>query len=133
MIQPNELRIGNFVYQSLTDMTESIYHSIRSIGEKCVSTNELNEIVPFNKLDGIPLTSEILEKCGFSYDRNYGYNISLVKLSKRLNIPFDSMYNARLIRKYYNGFMTISENIKYLHQLQNLYFILTGEELTVNI
>jgi len=29
-------------------------------------------------------------------------------------------------------YLTISENIKYLHQLQNLYFALTGQELEIN-
>lgn len=73
--------------------------------------------MPYEDIIGIPLTSEILEKCGFK--------------------PFakDWVKSGIIIHTRKRGFV-INKRIpiiKSIHQLQNLYFALTGEELTVNL
>ena len=68
------------------------------------------------KYDYIPLTEERLLKFGFeSLLSGAGY-----------------VQNCTEIGYNHNGFYIIASGlkIKYVHQLQNLYFALTGEELT---
>src|SRR5690606_18587286 len=75
----------------------------------------------------IPLTEEILLKCGFEIDGNFCYIKS-----------FQSIYLAKPWREA-NHFLlkTIGgeclSRLQHLHQLQNLYFALCGEELEVNL
>lgn len=118
-MKAQELRIGNWV-----DRDGKLYRILSGYG---LLTGAVAKYKP------IPLTPEILEKCGFE-KREQGvcncyyipnstismsYQIELVWLKDIINgkesgFPF-----------YRNAFCTV----KYLHQLQNLYFALTGEEL----
>ena len=116
MIQANELRVGNaleyFVEDSLAE-SEWILNIVDADDIALACKDEY-----FNKYyRPIPLTPEILEKCGF---RNYDL------------IKWDT--DAMLIIKNGDGYLYLANqrhvNIFYLHQLQNLYFALTGEELT---
>lgn len=100
MIDIKELRIGNAV--------------LDPIGmEKEVSLQVLQKIERGFKYTPIPLTPEILEKCGFEKCSCGGW---------KHGIHISKYDNGKL---YYKTVI-----IKYLHQLQNLYFALTGEELT---
>jgi hypothetical protein len=75
-------------------------------------------------------------KCGFKTNNRFAYKI---KLSSDTSLELDSdgeFFNVFLrqenseehIDTVYLGVL----ELKFLHQLQNLYFALTGEELTVN-
>lgn len=117
-MRPNELRIGNYVSQR-----EEIYR---------LDENSLIDILEYWKqfkevlFQPIPLTEEWLLKFGFrnecgydcavcyTFDFNTGHTINF--LNKELYCYLDS---KRL------------DNIKYVHQLQNLYFALTGQELEI--
>ena len=67
--------------------------------------------------DGIPLTPELLEKC------------VLLKNGEFPDIEYFSVMNGSL---FFEGNYT-AVDIKYLHQLQNIYFALTGNELTITL
>jgi hypothetical protein len=73
----------------------------------------------------IPLTLEILEKCGWVWNEECkSYEGKDVRMNIQLNEISGSytMFNYVLKAK-------IADKIYHLHQLQNLYFALTGEEL----
>ena len=75
----------------------------------------------------IVLTPEILEKCGFDYDASY----EVPKVQKGNFIlwdGFDGSFGAN-----FGGLTRLDVSVQYLHQLQNLYFALTGEELEVKL
>lgn len=111
----NELRIGNLVIAKDTPLESIVKVRAQHIAEA-------EEHNPSWFLHPIPLTPEILEKAGFKYDtvcyyRN-GVHIGSFK---------DGLYfTCSPISKD-------SVEIKYLHQLQNLYFALAGEELEINL
>lgn len=65
----------------------------------------------------IELTEEWLLKLGFIIDNGW-FKIGYLKL-----FPIRDLY--------YRAIVPITKDIKYVHQLQNLYFALTGEELTI--
>lgn len=82
----------------------------------------------------IPLTPEILERCGF--EKGFG-EYALIQDSYPLR--FREEGEKYILSFHYfgsNGESNEEEIIcefKYLHQLQNLYFALTGQELEVNL
>jgi hypothetical protein len=120
-MEAKDLRIGNWF---LGDCTEGKFHQITA-----------NEILDFydDPLDDyyqpIPLTEEWLLKLGFEYNDNYeNYRV-------KANEYYNSVKLDDGIWCYNNdnsdaGCYFVTE-IKHVHQLQNLYFALTGQELTL--
>lgn len=112
MIQANELRLGNMV----KDLTSGNWYRIATISEDD----------DFEKMDmaPIPLTPEILEKCGF--EKRAASRADFVKGSCVVVLVGESQPNT---------FSLINTGIlctfRYLHQLQNLYFALTSQELEI--
>ena len=92
---------------------------------------------------GIPLTPEILVKAGFN--RYYSENKFRIKVSveympllKRIDLYScnEGSFRAYLINGLYDSketTQTILNVITSVHQLQNLYFALTGEELNIEL
>lgn len=81
-------------------------------------------------LQPITLTEEILLKCGLKrtlYDSSYELNDFSIFLDKRIR---ENIY-IQCEKRNWNVLNGL--RIDYLHQLQNLYFALTNEELTVNL
>lgn len=125
-IKANELRIGNWVYGSSGKKLIKIDYikfdriGMRLIGEGYAGliSESYEETIAFSK--PIPLTEEILLKCGFEKESDaYTY--------KYFELSYD-FYCAVNSCEY-----TIGEKINSVHQLQNLYFALTGEELKINL
>jgi hypothetical protein len=114
MIQANELRIGNWVGYHTTnfDTGESILEYIR-----CIAST-IKDVNLFGKhYEPIPLTPEIMVMAGFGkggegfyYKNGIEYNLDEQLLEGIGDVP-----------------------LQYVHQLQNLYFALTGQELTINL
>ena len=118
-MKTNELRIGNLV--------NHIRKGVIVIGimELDFIEKEVLDIEP------IPLTEEWLLNLGFkkyTYWRpnNLDYYHSDLKefciISGQVRLCTDDPYE----------FFKIPQNIQFVHQLQNLYFALTGEELTID-
>jgi hypothetical protein len=126
MIQANELRIGNYVRGNLGGILK-----IKGIKEE----SDLSHIRP------IPLTPEILEKCGFKkwgrddMPRTLSYELGSMQIfPSNTFCDFDGY--GFLHYKLPNPIDGKDESARFkfnhLHQLQNLYYALTGEELTYN-
>ena len=139
-----ELRIGNYV--DITKCTEDsieeimYYEKVTSVEQRFIgsqsSTGNLAEFI-----NPIPLTEEWLLKFGFNkihesetYDKikvsyiddEYAYwKPGLYLLSKNGDWWCFYRYTDED-----TGF-EIHSNVEYVHQLQNLYFALTGEELEI--
>jgi len=107
-MKASELRIGNYVHM---DMSIDDIEVVRlKIGDLASFAIEARELYP------IPLTEEWLFLFGFENTR-YGFVI---------------MLNDGYLRIWDNEITWCGnrmKEIKYIHQLQNLYFALTGEEL----
>jgi hypothetical protein len=81
---------------------------------------------PIELLDGIPLTEEILSEIGFEWDfvtATYKFNgITIIDNEEQ-------GYYALLSQLDFS----LTVPIPYLHNLQNLYFIIKGEELPIAV
>lgn len=117
MINPSELRIGNFIYRQ-----NGFFGKISAYDF---------EHANFDALNPIPLTPEILKKAGF----DCGVGGFIIRDSDGDQLIFNGLVNGVLEPDMYYTGANISEKAKpkYLHQLQNLYFALTGEELNIEL
>lgn len=138
MIQANELRIGNNVLQN----GRVVYVESISEDRGIINVNIETELdgsawlngIDLNELDPIPLTPEILEKFGFEKDDN-----DLEFHHEDFCSWYEKEYPiiGRLVTSNFGTYLFDEETdtlrIYFLHQLQNLYFALTGQELEVNL
>jgi len=119
MIATNELRIGNFIYWNQNQVFK--ISGITKAG--CRFENDHNQFRTHKRILPIPITPEILKMCGFCLDGEGWYYL----IKKNHITPHGYSFNI------YGNFFEIEElrisKIEYLHQLQNLYFYLTGNEL----
>lgn len=120
MIKANELRIGNWV-------------TVKGVFEKAIHIrlrkHDFNK--DFNDFYPIPLTEEILLKCGFE---NYQTDKSNVFKGEGFLITFvkEGRFKGKRYLKYHCVTFEDFGKIQYLHQLQNLYWCLCGKEVEVN-
>jgi len=117
MIKANELRIGNLLNVINTAPIVVTADHIKAISE---GDKDYSPIL---------LTPEWLEQCGFEKDgavENGHYRHNGIYLFEDDELP--GLFHDILAQ--FNGTRT---EIKYLHQLQNLYFALTGEELIITL
>lgn len=143
MIKANELRIGNWVNAKF--MTDDFNFQAKGILDEYAL---LKEKVSYHEttLHGIPLTPEILEKAGFekatieNSDLDLGSEISYIThfARKRLVLEFvgnepNIQINTHWVENVGMAEVSLTYDIKYLHELQNLYFALFGEELTIEL
>jgi len=118
MIQANELRVGNWV----------------SNGEKyfTVDASSMCDIL-YGVIDyiiePIQLTHEILEKCGFNFNESIRHWAITWGTNGVHFIKKDEHYTGFSFQLGSHHYKVIDN----LHELQNLYFALTGEELTINL
>ena len=132
MINPAELRIGNKI-SLMHDASAPIFtiQEIRSSGVMGYRHSDRgDEYHEFEWLLPIALTPDILIKCGF--EKDYDGN-----LRKQFNPVMELFFNEgnykQMDLRQYGSFISFKHaHIKYLHHLQNLFYCLSGEELTVS-
>jgi len=147
MVKAQELRIGNII-----EAPNGEWKRVENINENSFNQRiDGDGVIGCYKLElykGIVLSPEILEKCGFVKNAYYNhknnpyipderkaldyfdYRIGTMVLSP-VGLPiefFEVEYCPLDIEE-----RTYIAKVFYLHQLQNLIFALTGEELEVNL
>jgi hypothetical protein len=125
-MEAKDLRIGNYIERSIK--IEQDKKIIDKVG--CQDIVRIFENIGGFNYEPIPLTEQWLLDFGFeiSYSSNFRLRFDYNKNTK---FGFDYSHTAD---KSIEGFRYIGTYIKcdYVHQLQNLYFALTNEELTLN-
>lgn len=127
-MKAEDLRVGNFVKHRNTELQicQIFVDSFQGmyVGGKGSYT--------YANSDPIPLTEEWLLKFGF-HDRSgtmknrLGYGIDI---NTMIEIAWYKLGNDVRLQSKGSGW-TFNTKILYVHQLQNLYHSLTGEELTI--
>lgn len=111
MIQANELRVGNWI-----DLGgQRNYYKVKDEEYGCLNLN------------GIPITKDILLKCGFRKDEDISYRWYF-DFGWAVIIAYDLDDNCVRIGDSWDFSKVI-----YVHELQNLIFALTKTELTINL
>lgn len=114
-MEARELRIGNWVQ-----------HRDRQIKVEIVDLDSAYQLEP------IPLTPGILEKAWFDYHANTNTHfkkcgIFILSWDGDTFLIYDPDFGRG------GGIVLSSEASKYVHQLQNLYWCLVGEELNIDL
>lgn len=129
-VKRTELRIGNFIAQyKYPDDHKCKYYpgAVTFIGDHIglIYDDGDEAKVTEDFIEGIPITEEWLLKLGFEADTN---------------IFAQGVYNSPTLGHYidydagiftYRYYSTSLRDIQSIHQLQNCYFSLTGEELQI--
>lgn len=132
MIKASELRVGNIVWESSSftpgpdDFDEIIVGAINDI-DKVVLDNQ-NNIYQYDYLYPIPITAEWLLKLGFKW--NADDKRHFIQIGNTLYIEYDTDLDYFIAPESWAGSRPWNA-VNHVHQLQNLYFALTGEELTI--
>ncbi len=112
-MEATELRIGNYIYYGFENR-------VWQVSPISISGIENNTV----KSEPIPLTEEWLVNFGFTKTGHYYWDVLYFELTELGNGKYINSVNGH---EYDHGI-----EIQYVHQLQNLYFALTGEELKTN-
>jgi len=121
-MKANELRIGNYV-----DWDDKTIRSIvKGIHPSSKYVHLENGWVDLIRCEPIPLTEEWLVRFGFY---SVGDEMFDKEISEKRSISC-SLHSKAVYAGSETIWVQISLNINFIHQLQNLYFALTGQELT---
>ena len=120
----NEVKIGSLLRYRISDSYEWEYIPVFSIKHNLIevgySKSRLNTTA-----EPIPLTDEWLLK--------FGFEVNTPNLRWMHPVLLSEVYKTESggLTLLQNGTHLTNNPILYVHQLQNLYFALTGEELTI--
>lgn len=123
MIQANELRIGNWIYWDIPEK-KGVFHKVLAVKSNIPNTLPISLGESYDDFSGIPLTHQILEKCGFVVTRTTAHPNNIWTLKHE-----EGVFELEEIKLFFLCSSQYEVQVKYLHQLQNLYFCLSGEEL----
>lgn len=132
MVQSNELRIGNYVSSMVNH--RPLIKVLQLFGDSFQGDfgNGSRGGIMYENTEGIPLTEEWLIKLGFTIHSDYSY--------RNYALPNHFMLSVWLGDGQPGGFEKPGAvywsdsfaEIKYVHVLQNLFFALYREELTIS-
>jgi hypothetical protein len=114
MLLANELRIGNWLQSEMFGVKQIF--QVTPLHIKILYKDSPGIYSP------IPLTPEILQKAGF--DKEDLFNTWYLNLFQMV-LDDDGTF--------YSSYMPEAVHVKYVHQVQNLYYALTGQELQINL
>ncbi|HEX2606704.1 MAG TPA: hypothetical protein VHK91_04960 [Flavisolibacter sp.] len=133
MINPIEFRLGNYLMQKVQNRIVTLPCTPDHFA--LLANGQAKDLFP------VMLKAEVFEKCGFEENKKY----ALLPAARefRLVLPVIGVNQNEIMgyvksnqecfaRATVNG-LPVSNNVFHLHQLQNLFFALTGQELTVSI
>lgn len=127
MIKANEFRIGNLVQYKIKDKLEWEVVAINASDFPFLQLAEKSNSIDVH-YKAIPLRIETIESCGFKRPIVNGEAIPFFKKSRYTIFEltpgvFEFTVDSAILYK----------KMEHLHQLQNLYYFLIGEELTVDL
>ena len=123
------MRLGNIVeYNGVP----CIVHGIQEVQCGIVSKDwSINACVFYSRVNPVRLTDEILtEWCGFTISPCQGFYFDV---DHELQIYITRNHAISLINRQDEGEHYLLRKIRFLHELQNLLYVLTGEELKITL
>jgi len=120
-MKANELRLGNFIKRANKRKYHKDYYAVRP---SHLSGNTLCLFEP------VPITEEWLLKFGFNHDEYHPIYETLL-IYENDNFSLHANLNNGVDFYFYGYDHEASFEMKYIHELQNLYFALTKTELEI--
>lgn len=132
MIQAEELRLGNYILQKLNHKVVVVPCNFSHFELLKTSTKDFFPVL---------LKPEHFEKAGFLENKKYAllpdareFILQLPVIGKNeTELYAYSKNNKECFARATLNKLPVSNNIYNLHQLQNLYFVLTGKEIDIRL
>lgn len=148
MINPQELRIGNLLQVDVPAKSHALHFAhgaIVPVTEVCNPKYEVIEVLtpkgvcqswPIQSLSPIPLTEEWLKRVGFCKSSTGFMQLSFTKSVECFEWYRSDMCGVIFTEEGLSGFVWfggdhVQAALDYVHQLQNLFYCLTGQELDI--
>ena len=128
ILQSKELRIGNYVNSNVNGISK-VEQAGSSLNKDYIGSVSLHGHHWTNSCVPIPLDCELLVLFGFEYAGNL-FDCDFYKKDKYVVSVIKGEFKFSLKEDPKSKYIHLKE-IKHVHQLQNIYFALTGEELTL--
>ena len=133
MINEKELRVGN-CYATARSLelkvkgvdTVNKFVVVEGTNVDLEITSKSQNTIIFEDLNPIELTEPKLASLGFLSDKSLSLSITS---DNDTRFVWDDQHGEILIKDAEKG--SIGQSIKHLHQLQNIYYFLTGKELAI--
>jgi len=155
MITANELRIGNLIFWNPKLSNPKSTLESMQVEVSAILKDKIGYTFPgieyraepfeddllqqearyksLEELELIVLTAEILESCGFKQDDNSNRKVFFKHEYKSFLEMEINIIDYKVLLRFTNGKkVELPYTYKFLNQLQNLFFTLTGEELEIN-
>lgn len=128
MLKPHNLTLNNVICYQINENELSEPMFVESISKFFVELNyeDCYAYAEYDTLRGIPITDEMLEKCEFKKAQHDQY--STIWENDGALFTFEKVRDWVLFKHGQR-----IEHIRYIHELQNAYYMLTNEYLNVNI
>ncbi len=126
-LKTNELRHGN------------LFETTRNTNKKGWYVDRLDVATEFDLIEEFPesyrpivIDEELLIKYGWKYYNGKTKGDLTMDFGGKLDVDF--IDGKMMIKSHYEGRdrYRLLHNIKYAHHLQNFYYVMNGEELTIN-
>lgn len=131
MVNVKELRIGNAVMFDWDGDVRTVF--VAGIAPDGIIVKGFEYEDAFTSTTPIPLTAEVLEKLGFKAKNEEDYYLE-ISFHAGFTINIDDFSIGVGNYDEVGEYASMNKDVcRYLHQLQNLYFALTGTELEVNL
>jgi hypothetical protein len=139
-----ELRIGNFIQRRDLGNETIRWETVLELRKNKIHTSgPIMVINDYSDVEPIPITEEWLLKFGFEKQIDYQQREEewgiLSKSNQRMALGIYNHTGEKYLDYWCATFRedvgcgwSDLNDIEYVHQLQNLYFALTGEELSIN-
>lgn len=137
MIKASELRIGNYFHPMSKNVevqipASAVIHQVGSVdkfGNISVIEHDAKTITLTTKeISPIPLTPELLKKIGFDTSEN---GTLYIQVGNTTYLEYQDGHWSVTPETWRGTLIDFWGEVKYLHQLQNLYYSLSGEELKI--
>ena len=114
-MKAGDLRLGNWVYNSRGE-----YYKI----------DRLNDYLP-SIFEPILLDENLYRKIASNPNNNLCLDNNSTKTDKKIEVRF--LFNSLFVVSSFRNFEGLLREVKYVHQLQNLFYDLTGKELEIDL
>ena len=121
VLKPNYLRIGNLI-----EHTQKGFIDVSALSNDIIQYKDKHGISTdkYSYFKAIPLTEEWLLNLGFRTEENYSFELDNISINTKRELMW-------IFTKCKNNVVVGLDLTEYVHELQNIYFALTGRELTV--
>jgi len=120
-MKASELMLGNYIQYLSGDIFQV----------SAVDFEIIEQVADYLKPKPIPLNEEWLIKFGWIWNEECKSYEKYPNGDARMNLQWRDLSGSYTMFNYVLKAL-IAERIYYVHQLQNLFYALTGEELTIN-